>query len=305
MRHDLTGTDLADALGVPVNQAHALASRARAQLERSLGALLVARTGRKACAELDAILAGWDGTLTSLLRKRISRHIEQLRDLRERKRRELSPAMLFGVLPLFTLPRGCASTCCDWCRITRPTRPPTGTWWSGGPAASARRASRSRSARPAAASGGGCTRMPRSSPRLRRSSSRSAAVADDGLPAEPPAPLRHGSSRDRHADITATPSVTVAPVARSPPLPRPSARRRRRPPPRRFSPEPVSARAVAFADPLAQPVARHPERVPALRQADSIRRPAGRIPARSPSRPQADRCPTPSSVPPPSCHTCG
>ena len=58
LRHDLTGTDLADALGVPVNQAHALASRARAQLERSLGALLVARTGRRACAELDAILAG-------------------------------------------------------------------------------------------------------------------------------------------------------------------------------------------------------------------------------------------------------
>ena len=56
LRHDLTGADLADALGVPVNQAHALSSRARAQLERSLGALLVARSGRKACAELDDIL---------------------------------------------------------------------------------------------------------------------------------------------------------------------------------------------------------------------------------------------------------
>jgi len=106
LRHDLSGADLAGALGVPVNQAHALASRARAQLERSLGALLVARTGRKSCAELDAILAGWDGTLTILLRKRISRHVESCETCRERKRRELSPAMLFSTLPLVTLPRG-------------------------------------------------------------------------------------------------------------------------------------------------------------------------------------------------------
>jgi RNA polymerase sigma factor (sigma-70 family) len=104
LRHDLNGGDLADALGVPVNQAHALASRARAQLERSLGALLVARTGRKSCAELDAILAGWDGTLTILLRKRISRHVENCETCGARKRRELSPAMLFSVLPLVTLP---------------------------------------------------------------------------------------------------------------------------------------------------------------------------------------------------------
>ncbi len=106
LRHDLHGGDLADALGVPVNQAHALASRARAQLERSLGALLVARTGRQSCAELDAILAGWDGTLTILLRKRISRHVDGCETCGERKRRELSPAMLFSVLPLVTLPRG-------------------------------------------------------------------------------------------------------------------------------------------------------------------------------------------------------
>jgi RNA polymerase sigma factor (sigma-70 family) len=106
LRHDLNGADLADALGVPVNQAHALASRARAQLERSLGALLVARSGRKSCAELDAILAGWDGDLTILLRKRISRHVESCETCGERKRRELSPAMLFSMLPLVALPRG-------------------------------------------------------------------------------------------------------------------------------------------------------------------------------------------------------
>jgi RNA polymerase sigma factor (sigma-70 family) len=47
LRHDLEGPDLAEALGVPPNQGYALASRARGQFERSLGALLVARTGRR------------------------------------------------------------------------------------------------------------------------------------------------------------------------------------------------------------------------------------------------------------------
>jgi RNA polymerase sigma factor (sigma-70 family) len=37
LRHDLTGRDLADVLGVSPNQAHALASRTRSEFERSLG----------------------------------------------------------------------------------------------------------------------------------------------------------------------------------------------------------------------------------------------------------------------------
>jgi hypothetical protein len=102
--HEMEGPDLASALGVPVNQAHALASRARAQLEKSLGVLLVARSGREACPELETMLASWDGQLTVLLRKRVSRHIEQCDVCGERKRRELSPAMLLSALPVFILP---------------------------------------------------------------------------------------------------------------------------------------------------------------------------------------------------------
>ena len=52
--HELTGADLADTLGVPRNQAHAMASRARAHFEAALGVLLVARSGQDACAELAA-----------------------------------------------------------------------------------------------------------------------------------------------------------------------------------------------------------------------------------------------------------
>jgi RNA polymerase sigma factor (sigma-70 family) len=98
--------ELADALGVSRNHAHALQSRARSQLERSLGALVVARTGRNECAALDALLAGWDGRMTPLMRKRISRHIEQCEICGERKRRELTPALFAGALPLVALMPG-------------------------------------------------------------------------------------------------------------------------------------------------------------------------------------------------------
>jgi RNA polymerase sigma factor (sigma-70 family) len=101
---ELGGDELATALGVSRNHAHALLSRARGQLERSLGALIVARTGRDSCAELDAMLTGWDGRLTVLMRKRISRHIERCDICGERKRRELTPALLGGVLPIAALP---------------------------------------------------------------------------------------------------------------------------------------------------------------------------------------------------------
>jgi RNA polymerase sigma factor (sigma-70 family) len=100
---ELDNDELADALGVSRNHAHALLSRARSQLERSLGALIVARTGREACAGLDAMLAGWDGQLTVLMRKRISRHIEQCEVCGERKRRELTPALFAGAAPLAAL----------------------------------------------------------------------------------------------------------------------------------------------------------------------------------------------------------
>ena len=99
----LDGDELADTLGVSRNHAYALISRARRQLERSLGALLVARAGRAACPALDTLLAGWDGQLTPLLRKRVSRHIDRCQTCGEIKRRELSPALFTGVLPLAAL----------------------------------------------------------------------------------------------------------------------------------------------------------------------------------------------------------
>ena len=104
LRQGLDVAEIADVLGVSRNHAHALASRARDQLEISLGALLVARTGRQDCAALNTMLQDWDGELNVLMRKRINRHIEHCPTCEERKKRELAPALLLGLAPLLALP---------------------------------------------------------------------------------------------------------------------------------------------------------------------------------------------------------
>jgi RNA polymerase sigma factor (sigma-70 family) len=104
LRQGLDVAEIAAVLGVSRNHAHALLSRARDQLEISLGALLVARSGRKDCTALNAMLADWDGQLNVLMRKRINRHIENCPACAERKKRELAPALLLGLAPLAALP---------------------------------------------------------------------------------------------------------------------------------------------------------------------------------------------------------
>jgi RNA polymerase sigma factor (sigma-70 family) len=104
LRQGLDATEVADVLGVSRNHAHALISRARDQLEICLGVLLVARTGRQDCPELDAMLQDWDGQLTVLLRKRLNRHIEHCEICTGRKRTALRPATLLGLAPLVALP---------------------------------------------------------------------------------------------------------------------------------------------------------------------------------------------------------
>ena len=100
LRQGLDAAEIAAVLGVSRNHAHALLSRARDQLEISLGALLVARSGRDDCAALNTMLADWDGQLNVLMRKRINRHIENCPVCAERKKRELAPALLLGLAPL-------------------------------------------------------------------------------------------------------------------------------------------------------------------------------------------------------------
>src|SRR6201995_2321874 len=98
-RHGLTGAELAQALGVSNESAKKMMQRLRDTVEKSLGAVLVVRqvkSGHNNCPELAAIVAGWDGQFTILLRKRISRHIESCPDCDEERGRLVHARALLG-----------------------------------------------------------------------------------------------------------------------------------------------------------------------------------------------------------------
>ncbi len=109
LRHEFYGAELADALGVPRNQAHALTTRGRAQFETALGALLVSHSGQGSCAELAQILSSWDGELTPAIRRQVRRHIDSCPGCAGQYRREVTPVALLGALPVPVLPAGLRS----------------------------------------------------------------------------------------------------------------------------------------------------------------------------------------------------
>jgi RNA polymerase sigma factor (sigma-70 family) len=104
VRQGLRGEDLAGMLGVSPAYAHKLIQRLRSRLERSLGALLLARRSRNRCGELAEILSDWDGTLTPLQRKRIARHVEACAVCDGHRREMVSPAALLAALPVGAAP---------------------------------------------------------------------------------------------------------------------------------------------------------------------------------------------------------
>ncbi len=105
VRQGLQGADLAAALGVSAEQSYTLVHRMRDRVDRSLGALVVARAGRKDCATLDDILKGWDGQFNVLIRKRVARHVEGCQTC-ERTKRKAAPIALLGAAPAFAAPPG-------------------------------------------------------------------------------------------------------------------------------------------------------------------------------------------------------
>jgi RNA polymerase sigma factor (sigma-70 family) len=103
-RHQLDGLELAEVLGVSQSNAGTLVHRLRDTVERSLGALLVARRVHSApdtCPELAADLDDWDGEFTVLTRKRVARHVESCPGCHAVRSRMLTPAALLGGAPVF------------------------------------------------------------------------------------------------------------------------------------------------------------------------------------------------------------
>lgn len=104
LRQGLEGAELGEAMGVTAANAYVMLTRLRSQVERSLGALLIARMGRDDCEDLDDLLADWDGTFSVLIRKRVARHVETCEICSERRRIMVSPWTLFASVPLFVAP---------------------------------------------------------------------------------------------------------------------------------------------------------------------------------------------------------
>jgi RNA polymerase sigma factor (sigma-70 family) len=104
VRHGLEGAELGDAMGVSASHAYVLLTRLRDQVERSMGALLIARLGRKDCTDLDALLANWDGRFSPLMRKRVARHVDGCAVCSARRRVAVSPLALLAGVPLLPAP---------------------------------------------------------------------------------------------------------------------------------------------------------------------------------------------------------
>jgi len=104
VRHGFYGADLADILGVPRDQAHILAARARSGFQKSLGVLPMARSARERCGELGTILDRQGGRTGPMLRLRVRRHLRRCAVCGVRRRDGLSPAIVLGMRPVAPLP---------------------------------------------------------------------------------------------------------------------------------------------------------------------------------------------------------
>lgn len=104
LRQGLDGQELADAIGVTPEHAYVLMSRLRSQVERSLGALLVARRGRADCPDLQSVLAEWDGTFSPLWRKRVARHVDGCDLCGERRRQLVEPLRMVAAGAIMAAP---------------------------------------------------------------------------------------------------------------------------------------------------------------------------------------------------------
>lgn len=102
-RQGLEGRDLAGAAGMAGPQLDARLPRLEAQVERSLGALLVARTGRRSCPDLSAVLSHID-ELPPDFRDRVTAHVDDCELCNSRRRIAPNPLTLLVATPLSPAP---------------------------------------------------------------------------------------------------------------------------------------------------------------------------------------------------------
>ena len=129
LRQGLDGQALADTIGVTPGHAYVLMNRLREQVDRSLGALLVARLGRDDCEPLRAVLADWDGRFSPVWRKRVARHVDECDVCSENRRRFTSPWSMLaaGAIPAVKAPTALRERVLSLAANTSTPAPP-GAW---------------------------------------------------------------------------------------------------------------------------------------------------------------------------------
>ena len=126
LRQGLEGAELGEAMGVTASNAYVMLNRMRTQVERSLGALLIARLGRDDCDELDGILVDWDGRFSPLIRKRVARHVDSCDICEARRRRIVSPLALLAGVPAMAAPLSLRDRVLNDTQLVAYTGPPPG-----------------------------------------------------------------------------------------------------------------------------------------------------------------------------------
>ncbi len=125
LRQGLEGAELGEAMGVTASNAYVMLNRLKGQVERSLGALLIARLGRDDCDELDGILVDWDGRFSPLVRKRVARHVDDCDVCSDRRRRMVSPLTLLAGVPLVAAPLSLRDRVVDETQLVAYSEPST------------------------------------------------------------------------------------------------------------------------------------------------------------------------------------
>src|SRR6266699_1061941 len=115
--------DLGQVLGLPADQAQALLARARQNLERALGAEVLARRGHP-CPDRAEVLAGWSGTMTPELRDRVLAHAAGCEACTEARPRNVSAARVFSLLPAPALSPQARAELLDFLTPPSPAEPP-------------------------------------------------------------------------------------------------------------------------------------------------------------------------------------
>jgi RNA polymerase sigma factor (sigma-70 family) len=103
-RHDLSAEELAGVLGISSQQATEVVAQARDDLDNSLAAAIIARTGRGDCPSVAALVDEHEWPLPPDIARKLMRHIESCPTCRDRRKRKVSTNRLMQVLPVAAMP---------------------------------------------------------------------------------------------------------------------------------------------------------------------------------------------------------